>query len=198
MASPNLDSSLNDVVIEYLKKVKCEKASKMFESKCASENTCLKPLSEFIKFLKQKETMKESVEDDLGFEINFGVYQQEVKLPATIARQPNGQKLKIGSKNESTKKEDIPNEFIKQIQRLGMKVEDAELLYKTKINWTAVYLENKLYCTEHGCEFFTKIDGDELRNHMVVNHNYGEYPCPYQDCDYVGVSKVSDFKIDKA
>ena len=86
MASRNLDSSLNDVVIEYLKKVKCEKTSKMYESKCASEGSSSKPLSKFIKFLKQKEMMKESVEDDLGFEINFGAFQSAAKVSFFIFR----------------------------------------------------------------------------------------------------------------
>ena len=189
---------MNEFVIKYLKKAKYEKTLKLLAGKDGESKACTaEAYKKFMNYLKQRERKtKNANNDDLGFEINFGVYQQELKLPATIARQPNGQKLKIGSKNESTKKEDIPNEFIKQILKLGMKVEDVELLYKTKINWTAVYSENKLYCTEHGCEFFTKIDGDELRNHMIANHNYDEYPCPYQDCDYVGVSKVSDFKID--
>ena len=84
MASCSLDSSLNDVVIEYLKKVNCEKASKMYESKCASQSSRSKPLSEFIKFLKQKETTKESVEDDLGFEINFGAFQPAMKVSLFI------------------------------------------------------------------------------------------------------------------
>ena len=189
---------MNEFVIKYLKKARYEKTLKLLAGKDGESKACTaEAYKKFTNYLKQKERKtKNANNDDLGFEINFGAYQQELKLPATIAQKGIGEKT--GSKNESVKKEDVPKQFIKQIQRLGMKVEDAELLYKTKINWTAVYSENKLYCTEHGCEFFTKIDGDELRNHMVANHNYGEYPCPYQDCDYVGVSKVSDFKIDKA
>ena len=187
---------MNEFVIKYLKKAKYEKTLKLFAGKVGESKACTSAAhKKFTNYLKQKErTTKNANNDDLGFEINFGAYQQELKLPATIDRKGIGEMT--GSKNEIAK--DVPNEFIKHILKLGMKVEDVELLYKTKINWTVVYSENKLYCTEHGCEFFTKIDGDELRNHMVVNHNYGEYPCPYQDCDYVGVSKVSDFKIDKA
>ena len=187
---------MNEFVIKYLKKAKYEKTLKLFAGKIGESKACTSAAhKKFTNYLKQKErTTKNANNDDLGFEINFGAYQQELKLPATIDRKGIGEKT--GSKNEIAK--DVSNEFIKQILKLGMKVEDVELLYKTKINWTAVYSENKLYCTEHGCEFFTKIDGDELRNHMIANHNYGEYPCPYQDCDYVGVSKVSDFKIDKA
>ena len=186
---------MHEFVIKYLKKAQYEKTLELIAVHDGESEACTAATYEkFMDYLKQKErkTRIENKNDDLGFEINFGAYQQEVKLPASIARKSIG-----GSKNESVKKEDVPKQFIKQIQRLGMKVEDAELLYRTKINWTAVYSENKLYCTEHGCEFFTKIDGDELKNHMIADHNYGEYPCPYQDCNYVGVSKVSDFKIDK-
>ena len=183
--------NLHEFVINYLKKAKYEKTLRLIAEHDGESEACTAATYEkFMDYLKQKErkTRIENKNDDLGFEINFGAYQQKVKLPASIARKSIG-----GSKNESVKKEDVPKQFIKQIQRLGMKVEDAELLYRTKINWTAVYSENKLYCTEHGCEFFTKIDGDELKNHMIADHNYGEYPCPYQDCNYVGVSKVSDF-----
>ena len=189
---------INEFVIKYLKKAKYENSLKLFAGKDRESKACTaKTYKKFMNYLKQKKrNTKNASDDDLGFKINFGTYQQKLKLPAAVAREGIGEKT--GSKNESVKKEDIPKEFMKQIERFGMKVEGAELLYKTKINWTAVYSENKLYCTEHGCEFFTKIDGDELRNHMIANHNYGEYPCPYQDCDYVGVSKVSDFKNDKA
>ena len=211
MASPNLDSSLNDVVIEYLKKVKCEKPSKMFESKCASENTCLKPLSEFIKFLKQKETMKESVEDDLGFEINFGAFQPTtkvslfilsskfqiyLKLPFKEERKTLNNRTNQVSKKESGKRmNDVPNEFIKKIKNLGMKVEDAHVLFQTKIDWTAVYSENKIYCIEPACDFFTMIDNEELTNHMINVHKYGDYPCKYDHCDYVATSKVKNVSV---
>ena len=183
--------NLHEFVTKYLKKTQYEKTLKLIAVHDGESKACTgETYEKFMNYLKRKERKKriENKNDDLGFEINFGAYQQEVKLPASIARKSIG-----GSKNESVKKEDVPEQFIKQIQRLGMKVEDAEMLYKTKINWTAVYSENKLYCTEHGCEFFTKIDGDELKNHMIADHNYGEFPCPYQDCNYVGVSKVSDF-----
>jgi len=43
-----------------------------------------------------------------------------------------------------TRKKGIPKEFIRKIKRLGMKIEDAEVLFKSKINWSAVYTENKI------------------------------------------------------
>ena len=188
MSKRKIDYTVNDFVIEYLKKAKYEKTLKLIAEKDAGKET-MKTYKNFINYLKEIETKtKMKNYDDFGFEINFGEYQQ-----AAVARKTISGKIKTGSKNEVVKKNDVPKEFIKKIQKLGMKIEDADLLYKTKINWTAVYSENKLYCTEHGCDYFTKIDGDELKNHMITIHNYGEYPCPYQDCDYVGVSKVRSF-----
>ena len=96
-----------------------------------------------------------------------------------------------GPKKETEKRKIvIPKEFIKKIKNLGMKVEDAALLFKSKIDWCAVYSENKIYCVEPGCDYFTTIDNEELKNHMIVVHKYGYFPCQYDDCDYVAISKV--------
>ena len=81
MAKRKLDCKLDDLVMEYLKKVKCEKTSKMFGTEGSSENDHSKSLKKFMKFLKQNETEKENhVEDDLGFEINFGAFQPATKV----------------------------------------------------------------------------------------------------------------------
>ena len=88
------------------------------------------------------------------------------------------------------RREDFPKEFIKKIRNLGMKVEDAEVLFKSRVDWTAVYSENKIYCAEPGCDYFTKIDNEELTNHMINVHEYGDHLCQYNHCDYVAYSKV--------
>ena len=76
-----IDCSLDDIVKEYLKKVKCKKSSKMFGAETSSESDLSKSLKKFMKFLKENETNKgKSVEDDLGFEINFGAFQPEPKV----------------------------------------------------------------------------------------------------------------------
>ena len=38
----------------------------------------------FLNYLKKKELEKVNVEDELGFEINFGAYQPEVKVSRNI------------------------------------------------------------------------------------------------------------------
>ena len=58
-------------------KIKCEKSSKIFQDLC--ENDHSQSLKKFIQFLKQKEK-ENRIEDDLGFEINFEVFQPEPKV----------------------------------------------------------------------------------------------------------------------
>ena len=81
MAKRKIDCSLDDIVVEYLKKVKCEKSSKLFGTESSGGSDHAKSLKKFMNFLKRKETEKENrVEDDLGFEINFGAFQADPKV----------------------------------------------------------------------------------------------------------------------
>ena len=114
-----------------------------------------------------------------------------IQLPKPCAGRPSGDKWKkenIKSDRIETKI-DIPKDFIQKIKKLGLREEDAQTLFDTKIDWAAVYSNNKLYCTEQTCDFFTKIDNYELTIHMINVHKYGEYKCEDPHCNYVGFSK---------
>ena len=81
MSKRRVDSSLDDIVMEYLKRAKCEKTSKLFGIEHSGGSDHSKLLEKFIVFLKQKGMKKEyHVEDDLGFEINFEAFQPETKV----------------------------------------------------------------------------------------------------------------------
>ena len=81
MTKRKMDCSLDNIVVEHLKKAKCEKTSKMFGKESSDRDDHSKLLENFVKFMKQKETEKENrVEDDLGFEINFGAFQPIKKV----------------------------------------------------------------------------------------------------------------------
>jgi len=81
MAKRKIDCSLDDIVSEHFKKVKCEKSSKMFGTERSGESDHSKSLKKFIEFLKQSEKEKQNrIEDDLGFEINFGAFEPEPKV----------------------------------------------------------------------------------------------------------------------
>ena len=187
MAKRKIKFDLNDFVIGYLKKSKYEKTLKIYD---ASEKTkkCQKTdFEKFVDYLKVEVIKKEikTENDDLGFEINFGAYEQQV-----IAKLPTKKTGHLSKKEKPEKKIEIPKEFIKKIEKLGMRKEDADVLYRSKIDWTAVYSENKIYCIEPKCNFSSQIDSEELRDHMITIHKYGKYPCLDSDCDYVAFSKV--------
>ena len=110
-------------------------------------------------------------------------------MPSTTSGKPEGKSTARKTAGKEQKK-DIPKEFMKKIKKLGMKEEDAEVLYNTKIDWTAVYSENKIHCIEYGCDYYTKIDADDLKNHMITQHKYGEYPCEHPHCGFIAYSKV--------
>ena len=109
------------------------------------------------------------------------------KEPRELSTEKKNQGLKTEREN---RKKDIPKEFMRKIENLGMNAEDAEVLFISKIDWTAVYSENKIYCVEPGCSYFTKITTGKLTNHMINVHKYADFPCDYDYCDYVAYSKV--------
>lgn len=108
----------------------------------------------------------------------------------------DGHKKHSKTKKSSKKREktNVPKSFIQKIKRLGLKEEDAEVLYETKIDWTAVYSDNKIYCTEGGeqkCDFVAemKTDNVDLRHHLRTAHEWGDWPCTDKNCDYIAHSK---------
>ena len=111
-------------------------------------------------------------------------------LKAVNSFEKQGSLEKKRPQKDESKKE-VPKEFIKKIKKLGMRIEDAEVLYATKIEWTAVYSDNKIHCTEVTCDFQTNIDSDDLTQHMISHHKYGEYPCTDVNCNFIAYSKVS-------
>ena len=72
--------SLDEIVIECLKKAKYERTLKLFQKQ--DSNKCSKATyAGFIAFLEQSVVVKENKDDDdLGFEINFGAFQCETKV----------------------------------------------------------------------------------------------------------------------
>ena len=82
MTKRKVDCDLNDIIGSYLREKKCEKSLKLFEEKNGqTKNDQRKKLMKFIKYLKEKEMVKENVKgDDLGFQINFGAYQPDKKV----------------------------------------------------------------------------------------------------------------------
>ena len=135
-----MDCTLDEFVFKYLKTAKYEKTCKLFgESNLGNS----KIIEKFIKFVRKNEKLKneaakkENLDTDLGFEINFGAYQSsEPKLQ--LKKIPETKRSKTWTEGKREKIE-IPKKFIKKIRKLGLREEDADILYKSKIDWTSVY-----------------------------------------------------------
>ena len=138
MSKRKLDCTLDNVVFNYLKRAKYDKTAKMVGVD-ESKSSCSKTMEKFLQFLAAIDIKKQKVEDDLGFEINFGAYQPEPRLQLKQISNFTGKKN--GPKSEDKKEKiEIPKKFIKKIKNLGLREKDADILYKSKIDWTAIYL----------------------------------------------------------
>ena len=89
-----------------------------------------------------------------------------------------------GHEGKKTSEKNLPKRFLETIRKLGLREKDAETLYSTKINWTAVFSDNKIFCSERGCDFSTEISKDnaELQAHMENLHQWGDFPCNAKNC----------------
>ena len=80
MAKRKMDSCLDGMIINYMKKRKCEKTVKLLEEKFDGKYEDVRVTEKFLNYLRAKEVKKEIESDDLGFEINFGAYEPQPKV----------------------------------------------------------------------------------------------------------------------
>ena len=90
MAKRKIDCSLNDFIIDFLKKRKYERTLKLCDDKNygpEKENTKYIIYENFINYVIGGEFKKETEIDDLGFEINFGAFQTDTRVSFQIVPQ---------------------------------------------------------------------------------------------------------------
>ena len=92
---------------------------------------------------------------------------------------------------DDTLKVKIPKKFIKHISSLGFNEEDAERLYEQKDDWMGINTGGKLFCAKPGCNFYTQISSDELFAHCRLKHQWKDYPCREDNCNYVAYSSTA-------
>ena len=90
--------------------------------------------------------------------------------------------------HDRRKKKKVPNKFVVHILSLGFNEEDADRLFEEKDNWTGVSTDGKVFCVVKGCKFYTKIASDELFEHCRVKHQWKDYPCPDENCNFIAYS----------
>ena len=72
---------------------------------------------------------------------------------------------------------------------LGFNEDDADRLYEEKDNWMSISGGGKVFCTVKGCRFYTKIASDQLFEHCRVEHDWRDYHCPEDNCNFVAYRK---------
>ena len=125
MAKRKIECDLNDIIGVHLRKKKCEKSLKLFYEKSGEiRNDKTKIWEKFLDYLKEKNTAKKHViEEDLGFEINFGAYQPDIKVSSNALaaskrfNNEHSKKKQSNIEGEIKKKKEIPKEFVKKILR---------------------------------------------------------------------------------
>ena len=105
MASKRKNSSLDDFVLKYLKEKGMKKSYQMLLERNTvdkAENPSFSKISKkFQDFLWSEKVLTPKTEpDDLGFEINFDIFQSEAKYPVETKAGPLAEK----SKSENAKR----------------------------------------------------------------------------------------------
>ena len=100
-------------------------------------------------------------------------------------------KSENSSRNEPKQKIEIPSEFIRHILCLGFDEKDAPRLYENKDDWIGINSGGKLLCVKSGCKFYTKVSSDELFEHCRIEHQWRDYPCREENCNYVAYSSTT-------
>ena len=101
------------------------------------------------------------------------------------------------SKNENTivtekeEKKEVSKEFIEHIVKLGFDGKEAALLYKSKDDWLGMSSGGRVLCTVRGCKFSTPLSSDALFEHCRAVHDWRDYPCERDNCEYVSFSSYS-------
>lgn len=95
------------------------------------------------------------------------------------------------SKQKKSKQVEIPSDFIKHIKNLGFDEKDASRLYASKDDWMGMSTGGKILCTGAGCKFETTLASDCLFQHCRDEHDWGDYPCTHDNCQYVAFSSTN-------
>ena len=85
----------------------------------------------------------------------------------------------------------VPEEFIQHIVSLGFNENDAPRLYEEKDNWMGISTDGKVSCVVRGCKFETPITSDGLFEHCRSRHQWKDYPCQAENCNFVAYCSMS-------
>ena len=113
----------------------------------------------------------------------------ELRNWVSLYKKPRKEQKRAGNKEETKKV--ISSKFISHIVNLGFDEKDAAKLYETKEDWLGMSSGGRVLCIEQGCKFSTPMSSDCMFQHCRTVHNWRDYPCTHDNCNYVAFSKRS-------
>lgn len=96
---------------------------------------------------------------------------------------------KNAEKKAQTAKKDAA--FMAALRMLGFPESDAPYLYKNKDYWMGDVANRTVYCVERDCDFSTTLGPGCLTEHCIDEHQWGRYPCEFENCKFVSYSKFN-------
>ena len=80
----------------------------------------------------------------------------------------------------------MPPFFKNLAQKFGLPVEHLDFFFENRahFNWE-IKEDRKIFCTIRGCEFSAPVAPEALVDHMITEHEYGQYPCERELCNFV-------------
>lgn len=79
---------------------------------------------------------------------------------------------------------DVPEQFLRLLDDLGLDIKCAKILYQNKDHWNYVKSDRKIYCVEQGCSYSTTMAPDCLSLHCDEAHRWRKITCLYSYCKF--------------
>merc|ERR1711935_1131095 len=142
---------------------------------------------------QKRNSVKPKVPQKLSFEISLDQDDEVMNHPTIkFGKKKRTTKSKNVNENETSKqtKKKIPKKFITHIVELGFNAEDAARLYESKEDWLGMSSGGQVLCAQRGCKFSTPLSSDALFEHCRTVHEWRDYPCPQDNCEFIAYSKT--------
>jgi len=157
-----------------------------FVKKYLKRTKMFKTLEEFQKSVDRKQKKVEKKPVKLSFAIQKASERKKIEKVSIELKMP---KRKL---NEEQEKNVIPKSFKKMATKFGLPAEHWDFFYEERENfhWETIG-EKKVYCTIGKCDFSAAAKAGSMVEHMIENHDYGQFPCTKPLCKFEAYSPWS-------
>ncbi|CAG5104762.1 Oidioi.mRNA.OKI2018_I69.chr1.g1516.t1.cds [Oikopleura dioica] len=143
-----------------------------------------------------KNELHEKTSKSEGVKLSFAIQKPPKRKPSfappAIHKRTKKAKISRDDLDPKEKKIEVPEEFKKLAKAVGLPKDHLEFFYEHResFHWE-MKKDNHIYCTGRrgNCKFNTTVKKNCLAEHMISDHNHGEFKCQEENCQFVGFSK---------